>query len=122
MRAWWAGCKFPGHGHRAAGFGVFIPEAFWPDKKFVQAVVERDGIQFQWASRSVNADKEVVLAAARNNGASLRFGVGGLSQDPDCLRASGLWYATVQNCATVTLSVKMVGTKFCVLSACSAFS
>ena len=44
-------------------------------------------------SEKYRSDKEIVISAASSNPDALKFALGGLNQDPDCLKASGIWDA-----------------------------
>jgi len=60
-------------------------------KDVVLTAVRKDGNALQFASDELRKDKEVVKAAVLQRGTSLKFAKGGLNQDADMLKASGLW-------------------------------
>jgi len=63
-----------------------------------------------FASDNLKAtDKEVVLAAVRTTPTSLKYALGGLNQDSECLKESGLWDRTPRKYSRkeqATLSVR----------------
>jgi len=70
--------------------GVTVHEHM-TEKELVMAAVSANGISLQCASDELREDKEVVLAAVTQRPAALKFALGGLSQDSDSLRESGIW-------------------------------
>ena len=64
---------------------------FWEDKDVVLAAVRQNGIMLRDAPDSMKGDKDVVLAAVSNKPDVLKFALNGLNQDKDCLIAAGLW-------------------------------
>jgi len=60
------------------------------DRELVLAAVREDGFNLQHTTEVLRADKELVLAAVTRTHAALRFAKGGLQHDPDCRKAAGL--------------------------------
>jgi len=79
-------------------------------KELALAMVSKDGNLLQCISASLRADKDVVLAAATQNGAALKFALEGMNQNPDCLKAAGLFDQeeahAYERSEKVTLSIK----------------
>ncbi|CAB9516976.1 expressed unknown protein [Seminavis robusta] len=79
----------------------YAPEELLHDKGFMLQACAQDGNTFQYASQKLQNDKDVVLAACAQNGwmlqsvpecfQSLKFALGGLNQDRDCLIKARLW-------------------------------
>jgi len=55
------------------------------------AAVQQDGNCLQHAPEEIRKNKEVVIAAARKTPAALKYGLDGMNQDGDCLKASSIW-------------------------------
>jgi len=69
------------------------------DRDFILGMVQLNGKFLDFASDNIKAsDKAVVLAAVRTTPTSLKFALGGLNQDADCLKESGLWDKTSKTC------------------------
>jgi len=60
-------------------------------KDVALALVRMHGDFLLGISGNLRADKDVVLAAVTQNSASLKYALGGLNQDSDCLKAAGLF-------------------------------
>jgi len=61
------------------------------DKDVVLAAVQQDGSSLQYASEDLRKNREVVLKAVRKSPTALKYALDGLNQDPDCLKATGIW-------------------------------
>jgi len=61
------------------------------DKDVVLAAVQQDGSSLQYASEDLRKNREVVLEAVKKTPTALKYALDGLNQDPDCLKASGIW-------------------------------
>jgi len=60
-------------------------------KDVALALVNKEGRFLSCLSINLRADKEVVLAAVTQNSTIIKFALGGLNQDIDCLKAAGLF-------------------------------
>jgi hypothetical protein len=58
------------------------------NKEVVLAACRQCGLTLQYAPDELKADKNVVMTAASSDPRSLRFAMGGLNQDRDCLVAA----------------------------------
>lgn len=58
------------------------------DKEVVMAAVKNNGQALEFASPFMQEDKEVVLAAVRNDGSAIQFASASLQKDKDVLLAS----------------------------------
>ena len=58
------------------------------DKEVVLAAVKNNGYALQFASPSMKEDKEVVMSAVRNDGSAIQFASGKLRFDHDVIKAS----------------------------------
>jgi len=67
------------------------------DKEVVLAAVNRSGYSFEYAKDSLKSDKEFVLEVVKIFGNLLNFAMNSLNQDPDCLKAAGLWDEGVEH-------------------------
>ncbi len=88
-----------------------VSNKIWDDKEFVLKVVQINGDLLQKASEIFRSDKEVVIAAVKQKPTALKFAMGGMNQDPDCLKAAGLFddnYDTLKlkNAQRIVLSTK----------------
>jgi len=81
-------------------------------KELMLAKVAQDSDSLQYASEDLKQDKEVVIAACSNKGSALKFAKGGLNQDPDCLKASGLWDATPEEMVYTRTEKAILSVKF----------
>lgn len=73
------------------GLGLqFADATLKADRELVIAAVREDGLNLQHTTEALRADKELVLAAVNRTPAALRFAKGGLQHDPDCRKAAGL--------------------------------
>jgi len=63
----------------------------WTDKSFVIQMVQWDGKTLEHAAGFLKADRDVILAAVKQNGTALKFARPPLNQYPECLKAAGLW-------------------------------
>jgi len=61
------------------------------DKDVVLAAVQQDGSSLQYACEDLRKNQEVVLEALRKTPMALKYALDGLNQDPDCLKATGIW-------------------------------
>jgi len=61
------------------------------DRDLWIAAVQKDGNALRYASDQVRADKKVVNATIAQTSGALRYALGGLNQDPEFLKAIGLW-------------------------------
>jgi len=61
------------------------------DKDVVLTAVQQDGSALQYASEDLRKNQEVVLKAVQKTPRALKYALHGLNQDPDCLKASGIW-------------------------------
>jgi len=67
------------------------------DKELVlSSIREKDGNALGCASDSMRSNKQVVIAAVSKTPAALKFALEHLNQDPDCLKAAGLWSGSEQ--------------------------
>jgi len=60
------------------------------DEDVITAAVSKDGSCLQYASKRFRGRKDTVLLAVKSHPTSLKYALSGLSQDRDCLVASGL--------------------------------
>ncbi len=68
------------------------PDKLKADKEVVLAAVQQNGyVLVQDSSETLRSDKEVVVAAVKQEPTALKFALGGLNQDPGCLKAAGLF-------------------------------
>jgi len=79
-------------------------------RSVVLEAVTKDGNTLQFAADDLRMDKKIVLAAVRTTPSSLRFAMDDMSQDRDCLYATGL-YDTNQvrtlSLPTIVMSCKL---------------
>jgi len=61
------------------------------DQDVVLAAVQQDGSSLQYASEELRKNSKVVLEAVRKTPRALKYALDGLDQDPDCLKATGIW-------------------------------
>ncbi|CAB9498904.1 expressed unknown protein [Seminavis robusta] len=61
------------------------------DKDVVLAAVRKNGLSLRHASEALRRDKEIVLAAVSSRPDALKYALGNLRRDKDCLIAAGVW-------------------------------
>lgn len=55
------------------------------------AAVAQNGLALKNASEVLKSDKDVVMVAAQSHDVALKFAKSGLNQDPDCMKAAGIF-------------------------------
>lgn len=61
------------------------------DPQVAIEAIKQDGECLKFLHPSMRGNKSFVIAAAKSKPESLKYGMGGLNQDRDCLIAAGLW-------------------------------